>query len=143
MAGSFDTVRAALLALLQRTDAQAALLPPYVLPETPKPSETPNPSETPASTSTPGETSGNGGNSGNGGTEDLFSTTIAPVPGEGPVSLPADETPASSTVETEKPADSTAAQPSEPSQSAQSAQSAQPSDSATPEVVSSRAGRFI
>ena len=97
MAGSFDTVRASLVALVQEIDQKARELPLYVLPETPQP-----PEETPTTQEPAGETMGepNGGNSGNGGVEDLFSTTIAPVPGEGPVSLPADETPNVETVET-------------------------------------------
>ena len=96
MAGSFDTVRASLVALVQEIDQKARELPLYVLPETPQPAE-----ETPSTQEPAGEP--NGGNSGNGGVEDLFSTTIAPVPGEGPVSLPADETPNVETVETVEP----------------------------------------
>ena len=100
MAGSFDTVRASLVALVQEIDQKARELPLYVLPETPQPAE-----ETPSTQEPAGEPMGqpNGGNSGNGGVEDLFSTTIAPVPGEGPVSLPADETPNVETVETVEP----------------------------------------
>ena len=100
MAGSFDTVRASLVALAQEIDQKARELPLYVLPETPQP-----PEETPGTQEPAGEPTGelNGGNGGNGGVEDLFSTTIAPVPGEGPVSLPADETPAVETVETVEP----------------------------------------
>lgn len=100
MAGSFDTVRASLVALVQEIDQKARELPLYVLPETPQPAE-----ETPTTQEPAGEPMGepNGGNSGNGGVEDLFSTTIAPVPGEGPVSLPADETPNVETVETVEP----------------------------------------
>lgn len=99
MAGSFDTVRASLVALVQEIDQKARELPLYVLPETPQPAE-----ETPTTQEPAGEPNGgNSGNSGNGGVEDLFSTTIAPVPGEGPVSLPADETPNVETVETVEP----------------------------------------
>ena len=103
MAGSFDTVRASLVALVQEIDQKARELPLYVLPETPQP-----PEETPSTQEPAGEPmgephGGNSGNSGNGGVEDLFSTTIAPVPGEGPVSLPADETPNVETVETVEP----------------------------------------
>ena len=73
-------------------------MPLYRIDETPQPNdETPQPN-----TQGPvGES--NGGNGGNGGMEDLFSTTIAPVPGEGPVSLPAGETPIVETVETVEP----------------------------------------
>ena len=103
MAGSFDTVRASLVALVQEIDQKARELPLYVLPETPQPAE-----ETPTTQEPAGEpmgepNGGNSGNSGNGGVEDLFSTMIAPVPGEGPVSLPADETPNVETVETVEP----------------------------------------
>ena len=106
MAGSFDTVRASLVALVQEIDQKARDLPLYVLPETPQPAE-----ETPSTQQPAGEPMGETmgepmgePNGGNGGAEDLFSTTIAPVPGEGPVSLPADETPTVETVETSKPA---------------------------------------
>ena len=74
MAGSFDTVRASLVALVQEIDQKARELPLYVLPETPQPAE-----ETPTTQEPAGEpmgepNGGNSGNSGNGGVEDLFST---------------------------------------------------------------------
>ena len=127
MAGSFDTVRASLVALVQEIDQKARELPLYVLPETPQP-----PEETPSTQEPAGEPMGqpNGGNSGNGGVEDLFSTTIAPVPGEGPVSLPADETPNVETVETVEP--SKPAVPAVPAVPAESEKPEKPEKPAEP-----------
>ena len=127
MAGSFDTVRASLVALVQEIDQKARELPLYVLPETPQP-----PEETPTTQEPAGETMGepNGGNSGNGGVEDLFSTTIAPVPGEGPVSLPADETPNVETVETVEP--SKPAVPAVPAESEKPEKPEKPAEPAEP-----------
>ena len=78
MAGSFDTVRASLVALVQEIDQKARELPLYVLPETPQPAE-----ETPSTQEPAGEPMGqpNGGNSGNGGVEDQGSFSFDDLPG--------------------------------------------------------------
>lgn len=81
MAGSFDVVRAELAEVIKNADVKAQSLPLWTAP---KPKQVVEPTPAPVSAETT-----EGEQTVPGGSEDLFSTSLAPVPGAGPINLDA------------------------------------------------------
>lgn len=111
MAGSFDVIRGELANVIKTADANTQTLPLW---EAPKPKPAPEPAVQPSVAEPTEPATEPAAESAEApvlpSTDDLFSTTMAPVPGEGPVTLPE---PSEKTPETAPVAPTSAPEPVE------------------------------